>query len=75
MRPLLSLALLAALSAFISTPAVAQRDISPRIDQLNSKEDLRAARERDAKLKKKKKEEGQKGQKGGGGASSGGSSY
>lgn len=72
MRPLLSLALLAALSAFISTPAVAQRDISPRIDQLNSKEELRAARERDAKLKKKKKEEGQKG---GGGASSGSGGY
>jgi hypothetical protein len=61
MRTPISLALLAALAALISTPAFAQRDISPRIDQLNNKEELRAARDRDAKLKKKKKEEGQKG--------------
>jgi hypothetical protein len=74
MRTLIGLALLAALSPFLSTPAAAQRDISPRIDQLNSKEELRAARERDAKLKKKKDGGGQKGGAGGGG-SPGGSSY
>lgn len=65
MRLLMSLAFLAVLSAFMSVPATAQKDISPRIDQLDTKEELRAARERDAKLKKKKKEEGQKGQKSG----------
>jgi hypothetical protein len=74
MRLFMSLALLAALSAFMTSPAAAQRDISPRIDQLNSKEELRAARDRDAKLKKKKGDGGQGGQKGGG-APTGGSSY
>jgi uncharacterized membrane protein YgcG len=78
MRTIFSLALLAVLSAFTSAPAAAQgRDISPRIDQLNSKEELRAARERDAKLKKKKKDGGGSGGGGnsGGGAPGGGSSY
>jgi hypothetical protein len=74
MRTPFSLALLAALAALISTPAAAQRDISPRIDQLNSKEELRAARDRTAKLKKKKdKDSPQGGQKGGGGPSGSGS--
>jgi hypothetical protein len=55
---ILGFALLAALFAFGPAPAYAQgRDISPRIDTLQSQEELRAARERDAKLKKKKKDD------------------
>jgi hypothetical protein len=58
MHIVLGLALLAALFALSPAPASAQgRDISPRIDTLQSQDELRAARERDAKLKKKKKDD------------------
>ena len=61
MRTPIALTLLAALAAFAVEPATAQRDVSPRIDQLESKDELRAARQRDAQVKKKeKKKEGAK---------------
>ena len=68
MRTLLSLALLAALAAFTSTPASAQRQISPRIDQLGSDNALRLVQsDSKAKKKTKKKDGGQQdGQQGGG---------
>jgi len=76
MRTLLSLALLAALAALISTPAAAQRHLSPRIEQLNSNDGLRLVQTGDTKSKKKKKKDGggQNGS-GGGAPSGGGSSY
>ena len=75
MRTLLSLALLAALAALISTPAAAQRYFSPRIDQLNSNDGLRLVQTGDTKSKKKKKDGGGQSGSGGGAPSGGGSSY